>query len=110
MHTATEAGRPWSMVLAQIEQNRIAQQAALSRYGSGSVDRYLSYIFYVVTGRSQGVAMDFGALNRIAERLVEAERAHEILRALGYGKAWDSIAELAQMVPHSTTMLIRQRK
>jgi hypothetical protein len=53
---------------------------------------------------------DIAALDRICQRLVEAEEAHEILRSLGYGKAWDSVAELAQLVPHSTAMLIRPQK
>lgn len=77
---------------------------------SGPIDAYRARIIHAVAGREVIVVEDIAALDRICQRLVEAEEVHEILRALGYGKSWNSIVELAQMVPHSTTMLIRPQK
>jgi hypothetical protein len=77
---------------------------------SGPVDAYRAQIIRAVVGRKPIAVEDIAALDRICQRLVEAEEAHEILRSLGYGKAWDSVAELAQLVPHSTALLIRPQK
>lgn len=77
---------------------------------SGPIDAYRARIVYIVVGRQPVAVEDIAALDRICQRLVEAEEVHEILRALGYGKSWNSIVELAQLVPHSTTMLIRPQK
>jgi hypothetical protein len=76
------------------------------------VDKYRSEILLAVFGElwHEGKVTDLHRLNQYAERLAECERAHEILLALGYGKSWDSIVELAASVPHSTTMLIRPSK
>lgn len=38
-------------------------------------------------------------LERMAERLAEAEEAHQTLRAKGHGRAGQSIAEVAKSVP-----------
>jgi|KBSMisStandDraft_5_1062788.scaffolds.fasta_scaffold3194238_1 hypothetical protein len=77
---------------------------------SGPIDAYRACIIRAVVGRKPIAVEDIAALDRICQRLVEAEQAHEILRALGYGKRWNTLAELAEMVPHSTAMLIRQKK
>jgi hypothetical protein len=77
---------------------------------SGPIDIFRARIIHAVVGREVIVVEDIAALNRICERLIEAEQAHAILRQLGYGKPWSTIAELAEMVPHSTAMLIRQKK
>jgi hypothetical protein len=77
---------------------------------SGPIDAYRARIIHAVVGRKPVAVEDIAMLDRICQRLVEAEEAHEILRSLGYGKAWDSVAELAQLVPHSTAMLIRPKK
>lgn len=67
-------------------------------------------IVRAVVGRKVVAIEDESALDRICQRLAEAEQAHEILKALGYGQPWNSIDELAQMVPHATVMLVRLRK
>jgi phosphoribosyl-ATP pyrophosphohydrolase len=67
-------------------------------------------VVYAVVGKKPVAVEDIDALDRICQRLVEAEEAHEILHALGYGKRWNTLAELAQMVPHSTALLVRPKK
>jgi hypothetical protein len=44
-------------------------------------------------------AEDAAALDRICQRLVEAERAAEILQALGYGRPGMLLHEVAALVP-----------
>jgi hypothetical protein len=75
-----------------------------------SFDIFRAQIIHAVVGRETVVVEDDGALDRLCERLVEAETAHSILRSLGYGTSWNSLPELVRLVPHSTTMLIRPKK
>jgi hypothetical protein len=110
MHITVEAERAWLMVLIQLERDRIALRISKPHFTGGSADAYRCHITYSVTGKSRAAVEYPVALDRICERLVEAEQAHAFLLALGYGKRWDSLPELAQLVPHSTAMLIRQKK
>jgi hypothetical protein len=79
--------------------------------GTGnSFDIFRAQIIHAVVGRETVVIEDDGTLDRICHRLVEAEEVHSLLRNLGYGASWDTLTQLAQLVPHSTTMLIRPKK
>jgi len=59
-------------------------------------------IIRAVTGNRPAIVWnvtDSAALNLICERLAEAERAFEILRAKGYGRPGLLLHEVAALVP-----------
>ena len=63
---------------------------------------YRHAIVRAVTGNRPAMVwhvIDGAALDRICERLVEAERAAEILQAKGYGKQGLLLHEVAALVP-----------
>lgn len=63
---------------------------------------YRHLIVRAVTGNRPAMVwrvIDGTALDRICERLVEAERAAEILQAKGYGKPGMLLHEVAALVP-----------
>ena len=63
---------------------------------------YRQQIIRAVTGRAPAIiwsVTNSGALDRICSRLVEAERAAEILQAKGYGKPGLLLHEVAALVP-----------
>jgi len=63
---------------------------------------YRHLIVRAVTGGRPALVFsvtDGAALDRICERLVEAERAAEILQSLGYGKPGLLLHEVAALVP-----------
>lgn len=67
-------------------------------------DCYRHRIIHIVTGNRPAMVFsvtDEAALMRICERLVEAERAAEILQHKGYGKPGAGLLlhELAALVP-----------
>jgi hypothetical protein len=65
-------------------------------------DHYRHLIVRAVTGNRPAMVwrvIDGAALERICERLVEAERAAEILQAKGYGKPGLLLHEVAAQVP-----------
>ena len=65
-------------------------------------DHYRHLIVRAVTGNRPAMVwrvIDGTALDRICERLVEAERAAEILQAKGYGKPGLLLHEVAALVP-----------
>lgn len=69
---------------------------------SVAVNCYRDQIVRAVTGNRPAMVwrvMDSTALARICERLVEAERAVEILRAKGYGAPGMLLHEVATLVP-----------
>ena len=66
------------------------------------VDCYRHAIIRAVTGNRPAIiwnVIDDAALNRICERLAEAERAAEILQAKGYGKPGLLLHEVAATIP-----------
>lgn len=68
------------------------------------LDCYRHRIIHIVTGNRPAMVFsvtDNSALQRICERLVEAERAAEILQHKGYGKAGSGMLlhEVAALVP-----------
>jgi len=66
---------------------------------------YRQQIVRAVTGRAPAITWSVtnsGALDRICARLVEAERAAEILQAKGYGKPGLLLHEVAALVPAVT--------
>jgi len=63
---------------------------------------YRQQIVRAVTGSAPAIAWtvtNSGSLDRICARLVEAERAAEILQAKGYGKPGLLLHEVAALVP-----------
>lgn len=63
---------------------------------------YRHVIVRAVTGNRPALVwnvIDGIALDRICQRLVEADRAAAILRAKGYGKVFLSLDEVAALVP-----------
>ena len=63
---------------------------------------YRQQIVRAVTGRIPAIIWNVtnsGSLDRICARLVEAERAAEILQAKGYGKPGLLLHEVAALVP-----------
>ncbi len=65
-------------------------------------DCYRHQIVRAVTGNRPAMVwrvIDGAAIDRICERLVEAERAAEILQAKGYGKPGLLLHEVAALVP-----------
>ena len=69
---------------------------------SQPVDCYRHAIIRAVTGNRPAIVwnvIDGTALDRICERLAEAERAAEILQAKGYGKPGLLLHEVAAQVP-----------
>lgn len=50
---------------------------------------------------------DLHRLNQYAERLAECEQAHEILRHKGYGRAGQSIVDIARSLPDNVRGLLR---
>jgi hypothetical protein len=81
--------------------------AGLQRYAgcsmsAGPLEIYRSQLiaaFFVDRPIVIARVADLAALDRICERLLESEQAHRTLRAKGYGRAWFSIAEIAEDVP-----------
>jgi hypothetical protein len=68
------------------------------------LDCYRHRIIHIVTGNRPAMVFsvtDSAALQRICERLVEAERAAEILQHKGYGRPGTGMAldEVAALVP-----------
>jgi hypothetical protein len=64
---------------------------------------YRQQIVRAVTGSLPAIiwsVANSGALDRICTRLVEAERAAEILQAKGYGKPGLLLHEVAALVPN----------
>jgi hypothetical protein len=69
---------------------------------SQPVDCYRHAIIRAVTGNRPAIVWnvtDGAALDRICERLAEAERAFEILRAKGHGRPGLLLHEVAALVP-----------
>jgi len=69
---------------------------------SQTVQCYRHAIIRAVTGNRPAIVwnvIDGTALNRICERLAEAERGFEILQAKGYGKPGQLLHEVAAQVP-----------
>lgn len=69
---------------------------------SQPVDCCRHAIIRAVTGNRPAIVWnvtDRAALDRICERLAEAERAAEILQAKGYGKPGQLLHEVAAQVP-----------
>jgi hypothetical protein len=67
-----------------------------------TVHCYRHAIIRAVTGNRPAIVWnvtDGAALDRICERLAEAERAAEILQAKGYGKPGQLLQEVAAEVP-----------
>lgn len=65
-------------------------------------DHYRHLIVRAVTGNRPAIVFhvtDGTALDRICQRLVEVERAAEILQSLGYGKPGMLLHEVAALVP-----------
>ena len=73
---------------------------------SQSVQCYRHAIIRAVTGNRPAIiwnVIDGTALNRICERLAEAERAAEMLQAKGYGGPGLLLHEVAALVPAAHT-------
>jgi hypothetical protein len=69
---------------------------------SQPVDCYRLAIIRAVTGNRSPIVWsltDGAALDRICERLAEAKRAFEILRAKGHGRSGLLLHEVAALVP-----------
>jgi hypothetical protein len=84
------------------------QSAALSVSGNLGYSMSITAPFYrhaiirAVTGNRPAIVWnvtDGAALDRICERLAEAERAFEILRAKGHGRPGLLLHEVAALVP-----------
>jgi hypothetical protein len=72
---------------------------------SQPVDCYRHAIIRAVTGNRPAMifhVVDETALRHICERLAEAERAFEILRAKGHGKSGLLLHEVAALVPNAS--------
>ena len=71
---------------------------------SQTVQCYRHAIIRAVTGNRPAIVwnvIDGAALDRICERLAEAERAFEILRSKGHGKPGLLLHEVAALVPNA---------
>lgn len=71
---------------------------------SMAATHYRHLIVRAVTGNRPAIVFhvtDGAALDRICQRLVEAERATEILQAKGYGKPGLLLHEVAALVPEA---------
>jgi hypothetical protein len=69
------------------------------------VDVFRDQIIRAVTGNQPAMVfrvIDEAALRRLSDRLAEAERAHALLRAKGYGGTGLLLDELAALVPKAS--------
>jgi len=63
---------------------------------------YRDHIIRTVFGKRPAMAFkefDTDALNRLCERLADAEDAKRIMRNKGYGQPWESLVDLARLLP-----------
>lgn len=73
---------------------------------AAQVTGYRDHIVRTVFGQRPAALFketDSHALGRVCERLADAEDAHRILRAKGYGKSWMTLTELARLLPEART-------
>jgi len=69
------------------------------------VEVFRDQIIRAVTGNQPAMVfrvIDEAALQRLSDRLAEAERAHALLRAKGYGGTGLLLDELAALVPKAS--------